>query len=392
MSFENYFVYPRDLEEIYSEDDTFVVPDTNFLLSAYQWRDLTTEKVKNVLQDLSKKGRLKLLEHVLYEFVKNRQKNLLEQIRSIDDEMKRFNDPKKYIREFIPTAENSSEVIEAQEKRENLYNQIREYKKSLKKLKDKIQNLVHHDEYYNFIKSLCATSFVPYSKDKNLLKEEGLKRISQGIKPGTNEMKSDPTGDYIIWHEMIQLKKNIIFVSNDQKKDWVYKDLNGVPFGTDQTLLTEFHSETEGKSFIHVLPSKFIKYLDPQMAKEIEVDLNKQEKQDRAFLKFAIQFSQIDFGEEDGEVTDYWEFKFNRLPRREDSIKIGEIFNTVIDEKFPVILINEGEQEYWIMVDCSHYKNKIPQDEIVEKIKEVMGSELIRARYYPLFDRFYDHI
>ncbi|MCT6809786.1 MAG: hypothetical protein M3Z89_03950 [Lysinibacillus fusiformis] len=117
-------------------------------------------------------------------------------------------------------------------------------------------------------------------------------------------------------------------------------------------------------------------------------EINKQEEHDRVFFKV----SQINFGEEDGEVTNYWEFNFNGIPRREENIKIGEIFNTAIGEKFPSILVDEGEQEYCIMVDCAQYKNRIPKDEIAEKIKGAMGTELIRARYYPLFGEFYVYI
>jgi len=392
-SYEQYFVYPTELNTLY-ESGAIIVPDTNFLLAAYQWRDITTDKVKKVLKDLSDKGRLKIPEQVLYEFSRNRQKVLFDQITSIEDEIKRFNDPKRNIREFMPTEESSFEIKEAQEKRGNLSEAINEYKNSLKKVKKKIESLIQHDEYFDFIKSLCEKSFLPYSKNKELLIEEGLKRISRGIKPGTHENKNDPTGDYIIWSEIMSLNENIIFVSNDQKKDWVYKGKNSQGLGTDQLLLAEFHYKTNGKSFMHVLPSKFVKYLDPKLDEVIEDDLEKVTDVTSSIVEYAIPSSELKFGDEKGEINTYWEFRVNHLPTKDDLIDINDIFESLgAENKNFIIMYDENEKDYSILVDDTDVKLlEVPYKEVYEAIHKRIGNELIRARYYPSFDRFHGYI
>ncbi|EJV56029.1 hypothetical protein IEO_05530 [Bacillus wiedmannii] len=389
--YDQYFIYPTELDTLY-KNKAIVVPDANFLLLAYQWREVTADKVKKVLKELSEKERLKIPEQVLYEFSKNRQKVLFEQLTSVNDEMKKFNDPKSKIRDFMPAAEESSEINAAQEKRENLSQAINEYKKSLKKVREKIENLIQKDEYFDFIKSLCQNSFLPYSTDKESLREEGLRRISLGIKPGTNESKGDPTGDYIIWHEIMQLHEHIIFVSNDQKKDWIYKNNHGQELGMDQLLLAEFHSKTDGKSFLHITPKKFIKYIDPHLDKVIEEDLSKSDELTKA--SYAISSNSIKFGDDTGEIDTYWEFRLNRIPELADCIKVSQIFTSLGAANTPaMVMYDESEQEHSIIVNCSSgIPPKSPAREIYQKIRDHFGSELIRARFHPMCDRYYGYI
>ncbi|PHB61677.1 PIN-like domain-containing protein [Bacillus wiedmannii] len=330
-SYEKYFIYQPDLKNLY-EEEAVIVPDTNFLLMAYQWRNVTTDEVKKVLEGLNNTNRLKIPEQVLYEFSKNRQTILLEQIAMIDNELNKVQNPQKEIKIFMPTAEGSEEIIDAQSKSEILSTALQEYKNSLKKVKEKIVALTTHDEYFEFIKELCQGSFLPYSKDKDTLREEGLRRISLGIKPGTNEKKIDPTGDYIIWSEIMTLKQHVIFVSNDQKKDWVYKSNNSKPLGVDQTLLSEFYSKTNGKHFLHVGPKEFIKFLVPKLEKAVEEDLDRTNdgKSIPGFMFFNAS----------PEKEEFWEIYLNRVPTIEDIKAVEEIVISAGFTERPLVLFS----------------------------------------------------
>ncbi|MBJ8078867.1 DUF4935 domain-containing protein [Bacillus cereus group sp. N12] len=364
-SYEKYFMYQPDLKELY-DDKAIIVPDTNFLLMAYQWRNVTTDEVKNVLEGLNKENRLKIPEQVLHEFSKNRQTVLLEQIASIDNELNKIQNPKNEIKAFMPTAETSEEIIDAQNKSESLLKAVQEYKKSLKKVKEKITALITHDEYFEFIKELCQGAFLPYSKDKDILREEGLKRISRGIKPGTDENKNDPTGDYIIWSEIMNLKRHIIFVSNDQKKDWIYKNNNGQQLGVDQTLLSEFYTETEGKYFLHVLPKKFIKFMVPELEKVVEEDLDKVNIDP---LSYSISSSKIGFGDKQGDVNRYWQIKLNRTFTPEDTRVIRGIFDDCGYEQAPMVFMhNEDDDTISIIADCSNMIMPLTHDDLLKRM------------------------
>ncbi|WP_409292671.1 PIN-like domain-containing protein [Peribacillus sp. SCS-37] len=392
-AYEKYFVYPSQLNELYKKG-AVIVPDTNFLLAAYQWRDITTEKVKQVLEQLSKHGQLIIPEQILYEFTKNRHKILAEQINSINDEMKRFNDPKKSMKEFIPTAEQSVEVKAAQDKRDKLAMEIQDYKNTLKELKKKISDLIVHDDYFDFIKTLCRESFLPYSKDKSILIDEGLKRISLGIKPGTHESKSDPTGDYIIWSEIMNLKQDVIFVSNDEKKDWVYKSKDGQSFGTDQLLLAEYFSNTEGKSFIQVSAVKFLKYMDPKLNEAIEVDLEKTNSATaKNLVPFAVSSSSLSFGKKPGDIREYWEFKLDRTPTPEDFFNFDFLFKSVMGATRAnvFILFNEIELDYSIIIDLSDDLGMLSDKEVLYRIRDLFNEELILAKYQPPYGKVRDY-
>lgn len=377
--YDQYFIYPTELDTLY-KSNAIVVPDANFLLLAYQWREVTTDKVKKVLKELNEQERLKIPEQVLYEFSKNRQKILFEQLTSVNDEMKRFNDPKPKIRDFMPAAEESTEINDAQTKRDDLTQAITEYKNSLKKVKKKIENLIESDEYFDFIKSLCQNSFLPYSKDKESLRKEGVRRINLGIKPGTNESKGDPTGDYIIWHEIMQLHEHVIFVSNDQKKDWIYKN-NGQELGMDQLLLAEFHSETDGKSFLHITPKKFIKYIDPHLDKVVEEDLEKTNND-------VVPLSRLKFGQNNGEIQAYWEIQLNRTPTDKDANMVKRIFRLLGATNIPVILMYDEVAEcHSIIVDCTN--GSFPNNPIIkyyEALYKCFEGEITRLIFYPDHD------
>ncbi|PFP97673.1 hypothetical protein COK06_13100 [Bacillus cereus] len=371
-TYEQYFNYQPDFKKMF-EDGAIIVPDTNFLLAAYQSRNVTIDEVKKVLEGLSRNNRLVIPEQVVLEFSKNRQRVILEQIANIDDEMNKIYNPQKEMKAFMPAAETSTEIIDAQEKRDDLFNASQEYRKSLKKVKEKILALINHDEYFEFIKELCRKSFYPYSKSKDILREEGLRRISLGIKPGTNENKSDPTGDYIIWSEIMTLKQNVIFVSNDQKKDWIHKNNKNQQLGVDQTLLSEFFSVTGGKYFVHVTPKEFIKFLVPELEKSIEEDL------DRANRIVELDIPDI---KSISKIRSFWEIVLNRIPRIEDAKAVEKIIiSSGVTDSPLVFLTYEDEKAHSIVVNSNDMgENEV--DLISKKILNHFSGEMAFI-FYP---------
>lgn len=79
-------------------------------------------------------------------------------------------------------------------------------------------------------------------------REEGLKRISEGRPPGFADGKKsadgkDPTGDYLIWAELLdhasETKRPILFVTNDSTKDDWYLVVRGKTIGPLPELVAE---------------------------------------------------------------------------------------------------------------------------------------------------------
>ncbi|WP_102707286.1 PIN-like domain-containing protein [Terribacillus saccharophilus] len=272
-SYHKFFVYPSKLEDLY-ENGAVVVPDANFLLAAYQSRDITTEAIKKVLLSLSKENKLVLLEQVIHEFSIRRQDIISAQLNAIDDETKKYNAPNKAIQQFLPMLEGTDKEEKFNQLKNSLSQGITNYNNHLKSVRSLIKKLLEKDDHFDFIKSLCDNSYYQLNEDKENLIKEGLDRISKGIKPGTQEHKANPTGDYLIWVGMMNLDKDVIFLSNDQKRDWLFKDNKNNALSIDQSLLSEFHDKTNGKKFLHVTPKTFIKYINPKIDEKVEQDLD----------------------------------------------------------------------------------------------------------------------
>lgn len=61
-----------------------IVIDTNVLLAAYQWREVTVNKVLTTLQRLKGEDRLRIPLQVIKEFSKNRTKEIKQRMNDID--------------------------------------------------------------------------------------------------------------------------------------------------------------------------------------------------------------------------------------------------------------------------------------------------------------------
>ena len=89
---------------------------------------------------------------------------------------------------------------------------------------------------------------------ERLEKEEGPRRYREGIPPGFEDRKKQDRqyGDLIIWTEMIakakQERRPLVFVSDDQKSDWVARQ-GGLRTGPQPALRGEFFKESDQQQF-----------------------------------------------------------------------------------------------------------------------------------------------
>ena len=122
--------------------------------------------------------------------------------------------------------------------------------------------------------------------------EEGMERYAAKIPPGYKDEAEKKSrgerhlyGDVIIWKEMIkhssEKKKDIVFVSDDLKEDWLRIE-KGKKRGPRRELLREFFTETKGQhiiiltqqsflDFVHSLPEHTVK---SSTMKEVRIDVD----------------------------------------------------------------------------------------------------------------------
>jgi predicted nucleic acid-binding protein len=275
-NWESFFHQTKSIEDIINE--AVIVVDTNVLLSAYQWREVTVKEVVRVLTTLSDQGRLKIPLQVVQEFSRNRTKELIQRVNDIEDIISRLQ-LQKPLNEKVPMLEGREIFDQTTKKLGNLNNSIKEYKSDLLKVRDEIKELFTNDPYLEQIKKILQSSFYELpetaKKHEEILNDAKL-RFKENRPPGykDNPKEENSAGDYVIWYYILQLKGDVIFISGDKKPDWVYSDKHGNPISARRELVEEFYIESGGFDFVHLTPKEFITLLNPQVSDDIKTDLS----------------------------------------------------------------------------------------------------------------------
>lgn len=229
-SFKNYFIDENKIIE-----DGVIILDTNILINLYK----VTIETRNRILEIIKihKDRLYMPYWIGKEFM----------------EVRRY-----VINELILSAENCINEIDISIKTPKFEKNLIFYdpafqeenskylKEEIKKFKDNIKKelikRIEEKNPYTKENSLCEDPYLdelfsiyenkigkPYSKEKlEEIIKEGKTRYSEKIPPGYKDDKKEESikkyGDFIIWKEILtyaeEKKKNIIFVTNDEKEDW----------------------------------------------------------------------------------------------------------------------------------------------------------------------------
>jgi len=254
--------------------------DTNVLLSVYEVSYKARAKIKQFIK--SHKERIILSSQVQFEFIKNREKiidnfqtSVTEQIpRSfqfdIANKLKAFKESNKKKLEDYP---------EIQEQLDDLYKSVNNLQEVISdKVSDKngmAHSLFQEDDFLDLLCEISTLATLDGEHMKSirndydiLLKDfrgtgkggnqedsDGNLKDTYSLKvfPGCGEKgdKDDPTGDYIIFHEMMEYasenKADVIFLTNDVVKgDWIRKE------GTAHTHYLENFYENTGQ-MIYIL-------------------------------------------------------------------------------------------------------------------------------------------
>lgn len=246
--FFGYFPYTeKDFTEIW-EDCTFVL-DANILLNFYRYSTTTQEHVIKCLEQI--KERLWLPYLTVEEFFNNNISVINDQ-NNVHAELKRaFN--------FNPIINKINEARHhsLDDKKEEMKNLLDECQEKLIKIleEDEGKNKLKDNEILEKILELFDGRIGEKISDNELSKLEKQIdiRYSKEIPPGYKDKAKQgfkKYGDALNWLSVIKYakenKRNIIYITDDTKEDWVIK-INGEKKGPRKELLNEFYRETEGK-------------------------------------------------------------------------------------------------------------------------------------------------
>ncbi|MGG3662955.1 PIN domain-containing protein [Bacillus gobiensis] len=280
-----YFFQPIVIDELIK--DSLVVVDTNVLLAAYQWREITVQEMIKALKTLAEQGRLKIPLQVIKEFSINRPREIVQLVNDIEHRLSSSSlQTPPDLNQIVPILEGT-EIFEQVNNNFQLYrDNLKEFRNGLKQLRDELKGLFVDDPYLTSLKEIVEKSYLPLPENQS--EEELIKKAQERFKekrpPGYKDSgkEENNAGDYLIWHSILSLKENVIFVSGDKKNDWVYSDKHKTPISPRKELVEEFFIETAGKTFACITPKEFITLMNPDVNQEVQKDLSNERK----ILKF----------------------------------------------------------------------------------------------------------
>ncbi|MGI8381641.1 PIN-like domain-containing protein [Priestia megaterium] len=271
---EKYFFQPKPIDDILGNAVVFI--DTNVLLSAYQWREVTVKEVISALKILNNEGRLKIPLQVIKEFARNRPKEIVMRLNELEEAISRLQSPGA-LTQKVPMLEGVEKFEEVKELQHNYEEGLNSYRKGLMELRDDLKSLFYEDHILSQLQEIFKTAvFNPEGiKSEADLIKVAEKRFKDQIPPGYKDSpkEDNSAGDYIIWANILQLKQDVIFVSNEKKADWVYTDKHKKTVSVRRELTEEFFEESGGHTFGYLSPKELITFLKPNVSKEVKEDL-----------------------------------------------------------------------------------------------------------------------
>lgn len=338
-----HFFKPKSLQELKSS--ATVVIDTNVLLSAYQWKEVTLLEVKETLEKLESIFRLKIPSHVVKEFMDQRPKRIVENIKKIEtDLLSKFNKLPKLssIVPFLEMLPQSDEYLEAEKEYNDAFNK---YKKSIQEITGHVKEFINSDPVLDNLELLIVNCYFQLEPEEIAEMEEELKeRVKNKIPPlsgGDSGKKENYDGDYIIWKHILKLNTDVIFVTSDTKDDWVIKDHHNNVLSPRRELIEEFYQKTGGKTFTILSPKDFVELYNSQIESAIADDLSKvsKEKSDlslylnKLFNKYdPVGVAHADEFEYDIEVN----YFINNLPSDLSLINIEKLLYNTMKKYFDI--------------------------------------------------------
>lgn len=273
----------KSLDEI--KDDCYIVLDTNALVVPYTIGPKSLGEIRSVYQDLVKKERLVIPGQVAREFAKQRANKIAELFQQLS---RRINSIPQIQKGKYPLLENLPSYQETIEIEASLDNLVKRYRKSIGEVLDYIRGWAWDDPVSALYANLFSKDVVlDPPLDQHNVGEELRRRQRHRLPPGYKDSGKDDEGigDLLIWFTILEIgktrKKNVVFVSGEEKTDWWYKSENQTLYPRYE-LIDEFRRLSEGASF-HII--SFSNLLDLYgVSKDVILEVRETEQQSRIRL------------------------------------------------------------------------------------------------------------
>lgn len=227
-TFKEYYRYSHEDLNKMRENALFVI-DANILLNFYRYSSETKDAFINILKILKDKQQLWLPYQVWKEFYKNRFWVITTYQKSYDQISKTISEYFDKLKSDLNKYTDKHPSIDLELLLKPLDEQINNIKEEIERRKGNHPNLMQEDNILTEITNLFdGIVWEPFDeKQIKTIQKEGEIRYEKKIPPWFNDKKKDDItekyGDLILWKEIINkaknIKKDIIFISDDQKDD-----------------------------------------------------------------------------------------------------------------------------------------------------------------------------
>lgn len=288
---------PLCLEDVINDAD--IVLDTSVLLIPFGAAASSLQQIGKVYADLKKKQKLFIPAQVAREFVKNRPSQLAHLDKSIGDQISRLAIPDKFSYPILESSEDFQELNQLITKLVELKPKI---KAAASNVRSSIKNWGANDPVSQAYRPIFTHEVIITPQyDQVALVKEMRGRYKQAIPPGYKDASKpdEGVGDYLIWKTILHLgeknKNNLVFVSGDEKADWMHGS-DGSGFMTRYELKAEYRRASDGKDFFIIPLSRLMELLK---AEESSVkDIKTEEDRIRAVTSVVAECPECQFSSE----------------------------------------------------------------------------------------------
>lgn len=216
------------------------------------------DEIEKILKKLVREDRLFIPGQTVREFAKNRPIKIQELYQQLSQKKSNLN---KFQKGSYPLLEGIDSYDKLRKIEKELDDLVRDYKKKIDDIIELIREWNWDDPVSTMYNQVFRENSIVDLDLADAKKEEIIKELERRdfykIPPGYKDSSKDDKGigDYLIWETILKIsnenKKDIIFVSGDQKADWRYGSENDKLFPRYE-LIDEFRRKTEGKT-IHLI-------------------------------------------------------------------------------------------------------------------------------------------
>lgn len=270
--FVNNCIYPN-ASEIFSinlkttesiKDDCIFVIDTNALLLPFLTGSQSLNAIKKIYGTLKSKKQLIIPGQVAREFANNRPEKLKDIFQQLNRKQSSIQPLNIGAYPLLQDITDYQELLEL----ETIINEnIKQYRKLILALIDDVKCWQWDDPVSKMYREIFSSDVIldlPLEKEevKKTLSYRYLHKIPPGYKD--NGKEDDGIGDLLIWLTILEIakqKKDVIFVSSDEKTDWFHRVENSSLYPRFE-LVSEFSQASDGKSFHIIKFSSLLKLFD----------------------------------------------------------------------------------------------------------------------------------